>query len=130
MAQPRNTAGRADHGELQRDVIAVVLRLGRCTVRQVHTELAPTRPLAYTTVLTVMTRLAERGVLRRDTEGKAGVFSAATSSDRVAAGLMVDQLLSRFGYVAVAEFVARAKHDPELTDQLRQLLSEETDAEQ
>ena len=43
-----------------------VWALGRGTVKQVHRDLASRRPLAYTTVLTVLDRLHRKGVVRRE----------------------------------------------------------------
>lgn len=105
---------RADHGELQAAILSVVLKRGSCTVRDVHQELSEKRTIAYTTVLTVMTRLAERGVLSRETRGNAGLFSPARSTDRTAAGRLVEQLLGRYGAIAVGEFVSQARSEPEL----------------
>lgn len=118
---------RADHGDLQRAILNIVWQCESCTVREVHEELASKRKIAYTTVLTVMTRLTERGELRRETRGNVGVFSPVRSEDPKAAGQLVDQLLGRFGAVAVSAFVARAKSQPELYQALRQGLDARDD---
>jgi predicted transcriptional regulator len=123
----RAVAGRADHGDLQRAILAIVWRRERCTVREVHEELSTSRKIAYTTVLTVMTRLAERGQLRREVRGNRGVFSPVRSKDTKAAGQLVDQLLGRFGSVAVAAFVARTKDQPDLYRELLESLEVEDD---
>ena len=117
-------AGRAEHGELQSRVLQAVRERGSCTVREVHADLSADRPVAYTTVLTVMSRLVQRGVLDRSQSGKAGVFALAVSDDADAAGRVVEQLLGRFGAVAVSEFVAHAKDDPDLLAELRRLVDD------
>jgi predicted transcriptional regulator len=94
-------------------------------VREVHETLAPERDVAYTTVLTVMSRLAERGLLNRTLEGKAGVFELAVSNDSDEAGKVVAQLLGRFGTVAVSQFVSQAKTDPDLLAELQRLVDAE-----
>ena len=116
---------RAEHGELQSQVLAAVRERGSCTVRDVHEHLAAERTVAYTTVLTVMSRLVQRGVLTRAQSGKAGVFSVAVSDDADAAGRVVEQLLGRFGTVGVSEFVAHAMGDPELRAELRRLVDDD-----
>lgn len=113
---------RAHHGELQAQVMRIVREHGPCTVRQVHDVLRSDRDVAYTTVLTVLTRLTERGLLDRKQVGKAGVFSLAHSDDPDAAGQAIEQLLGRFGAVAVSQFVSQAKGDPDLIAQLRKLV--------
>ncbi len=51
--------------------------LGQGTVKQVHRDLASRRPLAYTTVLTVLDRLHRKGVVRRKRMGKAHLYRPA-----------------------------------------------------
>ena len=77
------------------------------------------RPLAYTTVMTVMARLADKGVLDRHLEGRSYVYEAAVEN---VAELAVRRLLSEFGDAAVARFVAEAKSEPVLLRRLRDLL--------
>lgn len=47
---------------------------GARTVRDVHRSLQPSRPLAYTTVLTVMDRLTRKGFLARTRRGRAHYY--------------------------------------------------------
>ncbi len=47
---------------------------GATTVRDVHRVLQPDRPLAYTTVLTVMDRLTRKGFLARTRRGRAHAY--------------------------------------------------------
>lgn len=115
---------RAEHGDLQRAILSIIWRRGSCTVREIHDELSSDRTIAYTTVLTVMTRLSERGTLKREKRGNMGVFSPATSKDPQAAGQLVDQLIGRFGTVGVSEFVERTRAEPELFDALTKLMKE------
>lgn len=59
-------------GELQIQVMRVLWDLGRaCSVDQVRNGLPASRRGAYTTVQTVLNRLAERGLLVRERQGKA-----------------------------------------------------------
>lgn len=58
-------------GELQLQVMSAVWRLGGGTVEQVRQELPPRYRGAYTTVQTVLNRLAERGLLSRRRAGTA-----------------------------------------------------------
>ena len=61
-------------------------------VRDVVGDLAPQRPLAYTTVMTVMDNLHRKGFLRRERDGRAWRYSAALTRDGYVAGLMSDAL--------------------------------------
>ena len=48
--------------------------------------------LAYTTVMTVMNRLYEKGLLRRRREGRAWAYRAASTREAYAAATMADAL--------------------------------------
>ena len=93
------------------------------TVRQVLDELNTDRaqPLAYTTVMTVMSRLAEKGVLNRTPQGRGYAYSPTVPDE---AALAVREVLRDHGDAAVAHFAAEAGHDPGLRDRLLRLLSE------
>lgn len=71
----------------------VVWRLERGTVEDVRQALPPKHRGAYTTVQTVLNRLAERGLLGREKEGKA-FFYAPTVSEADYVAQSLDQTLS------------------------------------
>lgn len=112
-------------GPLSSEVMAIVWEHDApITVREVVDRLNHERasPLAYTTVMTVMARLAEKGTLRRHADGRSYLYEAAASDP---AGLAVRELLRDFGSSAVASFVDQARADPKLLRRLRRLLEEE-----
>ncbi|MBB3050004.1 putative transcriptional regulator [Prauserella isguenensis] len=79
-------------GELERAVMEVLwARAEPATVRAVHEELAD-RGLAYTTVMTVLTRLAAKGVVRRKRSGRAWLYAPAASREEHVAELMLEAL--------------------------------------
>jgi predicted transcriptional regulator len=57
------------HGELQNQVMRVLWRLESGSVEDVRRGLPARKRGAYTTVQTVLNRLAERGLVRREREG-------------------------------------------------------------
>ncbi|PVZ14692.1 BlaI/MecI/CopY family transcriptional regulator [Actinomycetospora cinnamomea] len=78
-------------GELERAVMAQLWAApGPLTVREVHDGLE--RELAYTTVMTVLGRLAKKGVVRQERDGKAYRYAAASTREQMAAELMLDAL--------------------------------------
>ena len=79
-------------------------------------------PLAYTTVMTVLSRLAEKGVLARQREGRSFAYEP-TAAD--AAAIAVRQVVRDFGDTAVAHFVEEARADPSLRARLKRLLDDE-----
>lgn len=68
-------------GPLETDVMEVLWRKNPATPSDVRQALAPTRKLAYTTVMTVLSRLHEKGFLTRTKEGRA--FSYAPMKSKV-----------------------------------------------
>ncbi|MDP1609014.1 MAG: BlaI/MecI/CopY family transcriptional regulator [Chlamydiales bacterium] len=55
-------------GELELSILQTIQQLGRATVRDVHTFLGGQS--SYTTIMTVMSRMADKGELMRKKEGK------------------------------------------------------------
>ena len=78
------------------------------------------KPLAYTTVMTVMNRLLAKDVLARHGARRSYVYEA-TAPD--AAGLAVRDVISTHGDAAVAHFVNQARADPAVLRRLRALLA-------
>ncbi len=77
--------------------------------------------LAYTTVMTVMTRLAKKGALMRVREGRGYRYEPVASD---AAGLAVRGVLAEFGDAALAQFAQEARADPKTLERLQKLLDE------
>lgn len=65
---------------------------GPVTGRAVVDQLTRDRPLAYTTVLTVMDRLVRKGMLRRQRRGRVHTYQAARSRAAYTAELMASLL--------------------------------------
>jgi len=62
------------------------------TVREVFDDLARDRKLAYTTIMTVMDNLRRKGVLTRESDGRAYRYSAAQTRSEHTAGLIASVL--------------------------------------
>jgi predicted transcriptional regulator len=62
------------------------------TARQVSDRLGATRPLAYTTVLTVLDRLERKRLVRRLRDGRPHRYAPIASREAYAAELMLDAL--------------------------------------
>ena len=124
----RGTAPPLGHlGELQTQVLQELWSAGEATVREVRDRLeAGGVKLAYTTVLTVMTRLHARGLLTRVRQGRRDQYRPAVEAHELQAALSreaVDRLLEAHGDVALAAFAARMRDgDPAALATLRELL--------
>ncbi len=63
-----------DLAPLELDCMNTLWPLGEGTVRQIQQRLAASRPRAYTTIMTIMDRLAHKGVVTRLKAGRAYVY--------------------------------------------------------
>jgi predicted transcriptional regulator len=52
-------------GPRQADIMRLLWMRGPATVREIHTWLIPSGPIAYTTVMTICVRLADKGLLEK-----------------------------------------------------------------
>lgn len=62
------------------------------TVRQVHELLSRDRDLAYTTVMTVLDRLAKKGLVIQSRDDRAYRYAPAQTREEMTAGVMLDAL--------------------------------------
>ncbi|GAB3693087.1 BlaI/MecI/CopY family transcriptional regulator [Saccharopolyspora tripterygii] len=93
-------------------------------VREVLAELNSGRDpaLAYTTVMTVLSRLAKRGVAQRERAGRGYAYLPAVGS---AAEIGVRRLLNDYGEAALVSFVDHVSEDEHLRARLRRLVDEQ-----
>ena len=75
---------------LELECLQALWALGQGTVQQLHARLLGSRPLAYTTVMTVMDRLTRKGVVEREKRGRAHLYHP-----RVAEGELRRDALNR-----------------------------------
>ncbi len=103
-------------GELEAEIMGVVWEKGKATVQDVRDALGPRRALAYTTIMTVMSRLAEKGVLERQKDGRAYYYTPAGSQEKVA-GSLLHSLVKRLYAGATGKAVAQLLESDEAVDE-------------
>lgn len=115
-------------GPLEAEIMDAVWDTGEVTVRDVHNTLNTSHPIAYTTVMTTLGRLTDKGLLRRIEDQPAHRYSAVVSRDQYATSTVksvVDWLLGHFPDPAVAYFIDRVEdEDDEVIDRLRAAIEE------
>jgi predicted transcriptional regulator len=107
-------------GELEAVIMDRLWEWGRpVLVREVVEDLRPSKPLAYTTVMTVMENLHRKGWLRRERDGRAWRYEPTGSRSGYTAALMSDALgTSTDRRTALAHFVLEmSPHDVALLQQ-------------
>ncbi|GGN92273.1 transcriptional regulator [Actinoplanes lobatus] len=79
--------------DLEREVMAKLWDAREpLTVRQVHDRLSRDRDLAYTTVMTVLDRLAKKGLVVQQRADRAYRYAPAQTREEMTAGVMLDAL--------------------------------------
>jgi predicted transcriptional regulator len=96
------------HGltELQLAVMRVLWARGEATVVEVQEALREERPLAMTTVATLLSRLEKRGVVAYRTEGRQYVYRALVTEEEVR-GSMLAEVTERLFHGDVASLVSQ-----------------------
>lgn len=95
--------------DLEREVMTKLWDAGEpLTVRQVHELLSRDRDLAYTTVMTVLDRLAKKGLVTQQRADRAYRYAPAQTREEMTAGVMLDALSATPDQdAALAYFVGR-----------------------
>jgi len=70
-----------DLAPLELECMNTLWPMGEATVREIRDQLAPRRSRAYTTIMTIMDRLARKGVVERRKVGRAYVYRARLAAE-------------------------------------------------
>ena len=115
-------------GELEAEIMKIVWKADKATVRDVYEQLRLERSLAYTTVMTIMSRLAEKGLLEKEPVGNAYVYSPTISEPdfvkRVVTEVL-DGLMEEFSEPAISHMVERLGSEDESSIRRLETLIEE-----
>ena len=122
MARPRHKGPTP--AELE--ILQVIWEHGPCTVREVMEMLKSKKQRAYTTVMSLMNVMAEKGLLSPRPRGRAFVYSAKVSRDKTQAGMLSDLLNRAFDGSAnalVAHLLEEAGPDSEELDEIHKTIT-------
>ena len=113
-------------GTAELEVLKALWEEGRCTVRQVLGHLHERgRRVAYTTVLTFLTRLEQKGFVASDKRGLAYVYRATVTRDRVTRSRvreLVQQLYDGAAGPLVLELIRSERLTAQEIDELHKLI--------
>jgi predicted transcriptional regulator len=84
-----------DLAPLELECMSVLWPLGEGTVREIHRRLAVSRPRAYTTIMTIMDRLAQKGIVTRRRVGRAYRYQPNLSADQARVSA-IDKIVTGF----------------------------------
>jgi predicted transcriptional regulator len=76
--------------ELELEILKVLWNCGPCSVKQIQEGLAAGRARAYTTVVTMLTIMANKGFVRKRRVGNGHVFEALVPRQEASGGMLRD----------------------------------------
>jgi BlaI family penicillinase repressor len=100
MTDPKTPSSRhavLDLAPLELDCMNMLWPMGEGTVREIRDALASRRPRAYTTIMTIMDRLARKGVVERRKTGRAYTYRPNLSAENARAQALSQVIESFFG---------------------------------
>ncbi|HXN21067.1 MAG TPA: BlaI/MecI/CopY family transcriptional regulator [Candidatus Binatus sp.] len=86
-----------DLAPLELDCLNMLWPMGEGTVREIRDALAPRRPRAYTTIMTIMDRLARKGIVERRKTGRAYIYKPNLTAEDARAHALAQVIDSFFG---------------------------------
>jgi BlaI family transcriptional regulator, penicillinase repressor len=86
-----------DLAPLELDCLNMLWPMGEATVREIRDALASRRPRAYTTIMTIMDRLARKGIVERRKTGRAYVYKPNLTAEDARAHALAQVIDSFFG---------------------------------
>ncbi len=115
-------------GTLEQEIMDTFWALGGMSGKAVHEHINKSRPVALTTVLTVMERLRKKGLLKKEKKGGVFIFEAALTKDdfarSVSTQLFRDILDISTGSAAASFVDALADVDPDELKRLDRLIQQ------
>jgi predicted transcriptional regulator len=123
MARPR----QENPTPAELEILHLVWREGPLTVRQVMEHLDRVRPRAYTSVMSLLNVMTEKGLLERRPEGRAFVYAAKVAREETLGEMVADLLGRAFGGSAtalVAHLLEQANPDRRELDEIRKTIRE------
>ncbi|HVX60817.1 MAG TPA: BlaI/MecI/CopY family transcriptional regulator [Pirellulales bacterium] len=117
--------------ELELEILKVLWKESPLLVRDVRTRLESQadRPLAHSSVITMLNIMHRKGFLRRRKQGKSFLFSPNVQKQDVAGGMLGDLLSRAFEGSAsamVLNLLETADLDTEELNQIRKLITRKT----
>jgi BlaI family penicillinase repressor len=109
------------------EIMKIVWLRGRATVRDVYEELLRRRKIAYTTVMTMMGILEQKGHLKKSADERAYVYTPAQPQREVVGNMVHDFLKRVFNGSAkplLIQLVEDKKLTPDELDEIRKLVKE------
>jgi BlaI family transcriptional regulator, penicillinase repressor len=116
--------------ELQLDLMRTLWARDEASVAEIAGELAASRDLAHTTVATLLTRLARRGLVASRRDGRQLLYRAAVAEPEVRRSMVGDLLRTVFGgdpKALLAHLVSEREVSTRDLERVRELLTRKSE---
>ncbi|MDP1808073.1 MAG: BlaI/MecI/CopY family transcriptional regulator [Actinomycetota bacterium] len=114
-------------GDLEVDVMGIVWNLNTATVKDVFEVMYKRRGLAYTTIMTVMNRLAVKGILSQDKSSVPYIYRPLVARDEMATSMVrevVDRVLDGSAAAVMSYLIDDENIDAAEIDKLKALIKQ------
>jgi predicted transcriptional regulator len=94
-------------GDLEKEIMDILWSCVRCSVQEVVKKLQLKRPIAYTTVATVLNRLFEKKIVLKTAEKNFHYYSPRISKNEYSSSVVtkfMDDFMHSFGDAAIPSF--------------------------
>lgn len=125
MAKKNSSVAQLPEAEL--DVLSCILQRQRVTAREIREALAAVRPLAHASVVTLLNRLEQKGLVQKQKGkvGKAFVYQATRKPGAVYRSLvqsLLDRVFAGNGLALVHSLFETQPPNPQQLDELQTML--------
>ena len=111
--------------ELELEILKILWASGPSSGRQVCDALAPSRPLAYTSVMTIMNIMVEKGYLKRSKKGAGYVYRARVTQKATTQRMLrdlVDRVFDGSAASVMLNLLEATDIEPQKLEQVRQII--------
>ncbi|MFM1651631.1 BlaI/MecI/CopY family transcriptional regulator [Brevibacillus sp. B_LB10_24] len=115
-------------GPLEAKIMNILWNGSEMTIKDVQQKLAEEKTTNFNTVMTVINRLAEKGILHKRSEGRASLYRPVLTREQFLEAQskeLTNELLEEFGSLAVSHMLdALEEVDQELLEKLEEKIKE------
>ncbi|WP_019122645.1 BlaI/MecI/CopY family transcriptional regulator [Brevibacillus massiliensis] len=115
-------------GPLEAKIMNILWNGSEMTIKDVQQKLAEEKTTNFNTVMTVINRLAEKGILQKRSEGRASLYRPVLTREQFLEAQskeLTNELLEEFGSLAVSHILdALEEVDQELLEKLEEKIKE------
>jgi BlaI family transcriptional regulator, penicillinase repressor len=119
--------------DLELEILKALWALGPCSVKQIQERLAASRGLAYTTVVTMLTIMANKRFVRKRRLRNGYVYEALVPRDKASGNMLqdlIDRVFDGSTLAVVQSLLVTTDIDAEELTQIRRLINRKAKEQQ